>query len=158
MLHRLSRRTHDCIDAAAAFASQRGDHRIGTEHLLLGLVHDPQSQAVAALGVDAAAVRAELDAFDDEALASVGIETTAPSAAEPGRAALRFGSGTLTAGARSVLGRMVRRADADRARLMTPEHLTAALLDGEHPDPASDLLDRLRVDRERARTRLTGAA
>ncbi|MFD0885532.1 Clp protease N-terminal domain-containing protein, partial [Streptosporangium algeriense] len=46
------------IKAAAEEARQRGDRRIGTEHLLLGLVHDPSSLSARALGVDREALLA----------------------------------------------------------------------------------------------------
>ncbi|MGD1032906.1 MAG: Clp protease N-terminal domain-containing protein, partial [Candidatus Dormibacteria bacterium] len=39
------------LTSAAEEASRRGDRRVGTDHLLLGLLHQPDSRAARALGI-----------------------------------------------------------------------------------------------------------
>ena len=53
-------------------ARRRGDHKVGTEHLVLALLMEPP--LAAALGVDLQAARAALEALDRDALAAVGVE------------------------------------------------------------------------------------
>src|SRR5215472_10054975 len=55
-------------------ARNRGDRRLGTEHLLLGVIGDPQSDVARGLGVDLESAHAALDALDRAALASIGLE------------------------------------------------------------------------------------
>jgi hypothetical protein len=53
-------------------ALRRGDRRVGTEHLLLGLLREPE--LADALGHDLDETRGALAAMDREALASVGVD------------------------------------------------------------------------------------
>ena len=62
------------VTSALEEARLRGDRRIGTEHLLLGLLHDPDSVAARTLGIDLATAQEALDALDRAALAAVGID------------------------------------------------------------------------------------
>ena len=57
MVTRLSPDARKVLACAAQEARRRGDRRLGTDHLLLGLLCDPDSSAAAALGVDLAAAR-----------------------------------------------------------------------------------------------------
>src|ERR1700679_1299175 len=52
-------------------ARRRGDRKVGTEHLILGLLRDPV--LARALGSDLQAARDVLDTLDHDALAAVGI-------------------------------------------------------------------------------------
>ena len=52
-------------------ARRCGDRRVGTDHLLLGLLHDPGT--VAFLGVSLEQCRQALDSLDREALESLGL-------------------------------------------------------------------------------------
>jgi ATP-dependent Clp protease ATP-binding subunit ClpA len=59
------------LAAAARVARARGDRQIEVEHLLLGLLSDPASEAgrtLGALGVDAKAVEVELGGLLDATL------------------------------------------------------------------------------------------
>ena len=49
---------------AAEEAGRRGDRRIGTDHLLLGILHESTSDAAEALGVDLASARAADERLD----------------------------------------------------------------------------------------------
>ena len=140
---RLTRASVLAVHRSVEEAAARGAARIGTEHLLLGLLHDPLSGPAQALGSSAADVRSALETLDLEALRAVGVEARPlpPAAAVRSR-----GHRPFTSAARSVLERAV----VDRAskrRRVEPNHLLAALLDGRRPDPALDVLERLGVDR-----------
>jgi hypothetical protein len=169
----------DVAAAAVAEARLRGDRRIGTEHLLLGVLRHPA--AARALAVDLAAARAALGALDQEALSALGIDVgpgldpaepadcpwpsgppvpglfgrprTAPSPAQV--TTLRA---ALSSGARAVLARAISAAPSSPARTVTPELVLAALLAREPPDPAAALLDRLGVDRAQTLARLGNPA
>lgn len=62
------------VTSALEEARLRGDRRIGTEHLLLGVLHEPGSLAVRSLGTDLEAARTALDVLDRSALAAIGID------------------------------------------------------------------------------------
>ena len=74
-------------------ALRRGDRTIGTEHLLLALLVDPDSPAARAVGRDLDTARRALDLLDSEALAAIGL---APGvAAGPVAPRPRSGCGSL---------------------------------------------------------------
>ncbi|MET1071690.1 MAG: Clp protease N-terminal domain-containing protein [Umezawaea sp.] len=137
---------------AAAFdeARGRGDRRVGTEHLLLGLLRDPD--AAEAFGVDLATARAALEESDREALGALGIHLGAVDHVTPPKHP-SIPASALTSAARAVLAR-----GAARTTLTIgsagPTRLAVALLDRPRPDPAAELLLRLGVDRTAVRTRL----
>jgi hypothetical protein len=155
MIHRFSPATDEVVRLAFEYTEQRQARRLGTEHLLLGLVSDRHSGAAVAIGVDAPEVAGTLDDMDREALASVGLDADvlAARAAGPRGRRARF-----TKGAGAVLSRMVRLADSRHLRLLTPELMTRALLELRAPDPAAIVLDRLGVDRTVVVARLDSAA
>ncbi|MEU6976908.1 MULTISPECIES: Clp protease N-terminal domain-containing protein [unclassified Streptomyces] len=142
------------VNSALGEAALRGDRRIGTEHLLLGVLHDPES--VRAFGTDLESARAALDALDRSALAAVGIDVQGIERPPipPSRKRTPF-----TSGARAVLPRALAETRRAGSRRIAPEHLLMALLDCEQPDPAAELMERCGVDRAavRERVRRTGA-
>ncbi len=160
MFERFARSTRTAVTDAVAEAGRRGDRRVGTEHLLLGLLDDPAGVAAVQLGVDVAGARAALDALDAQALASVGIDVTGfqPPPPRPAPRALGPGRVPFTAAAKETLGRTVRSASVRRAGRIEPADLLLALLDCATPDPAGELLDRFGVDRAAVRARLLAAA
>jgi hypothetical protein len=143
-------------------ARSRGDRRIGTEHLVLGLL--PEPGIAEALATDLASARAALAGADEEALAAVGIDAAVgppPAAPEepeelPGRPTVkellthRLGTTPAAKEALREMGRPLRR----KGRPWTAEELMLVLLELRPPDPAAELLDRLGVDRAAARERL----
>ncbi|MFD7922281.1 Clp protease N-terminal domain-containing protein [Streptomyces sp. NPDC059740] len=140
------------VTAALEEARRRGDRRIGTEHLLLGILREPGSPAARALGVDVATGRAALDALDTAALAAIGID--ARDVERPHVPASRKRT-PLTSGARAVFPRALAEVRRAGARRITAEHLLLALLDRPRPDPAAELLAQAGVDRHAARERLS---
>lgn len=136
------------VTAALEESRRRGDRRLGTEHLVLGLLHDPD--CALALGTDLARARAALDHLDRAALAALGIEVDGlrPAEVPPRRGKLT--PGALTSGARAVVNEAIRGAPRPR----DPAQLLRVLVKLTPPDPAADLLGELGVDRDAVRRRL----
>jgi ATP-dependent Clp protease ATP-binding subunit ClpA len=155
MFERFAPTTRDALSSAVDEAARRGERRVGTEHLLLGLLSDPAGSAAAALGTDLRSARAALDALDRAALAAVGVDATAVPFPGYRRAHGRL---RLTAAAGDVLRRTLRVAAAQRSNRLQPEHLLMALLERPGLDPVPQLLARLDVDVAAVRARLADAA
>ena len=146
--------TEPVLAAATQEARRRGDRRLGTEHLVLGLLHDGGSRAARALGVPLAAARATSGALDLAALAAVGVER------EPLGQGIVSSLGRrlppLTSGARAVLKCATGEARALGSGRLDATQLLLALLALQRPDPAAELLGALGVDRAQVRKRLAG--
>jgi ATP-dependent Clp protease ATP-binding subunit ClpA len=144
------------LTSAAQEARRRGDRRLGTDHLLLGLLNDRDSHVVHALGIDLETARAALDALDRSALAAVGVEVgSLGDLRQPVHSRRLL---PLTSGARAVIKHTVEQTrQAGSARIETPQFLIA-LLDRHIPDPAAELLETLGVDRSQVRKRLGAIA
>ncbi len=140
------------LEFAREEAERRGDRRIGTDHLLLGLLHDRASAPARALGVTLEEGRSALEALDRAALASLGIHLDGgpPRGAVHGRRWI-----TLNSAARGAVVAAKRVAEEERkGRRIEGRHLLLALLGGRHPDPAADLLGELSVEARVVRERL----
>jgi ATP-dependent Clp protease ATP-binding subunit ClpA len=144
------------LASATEEARRRGDRRLGTDHLLLGLLHEQDSPAARALGVSLADARAALDALDRAALTAVGIEVEPLGQGPP----VSFGRRLppLTSGARAVFKRAIDEARPFKSGRIGTMHFLLALLSLQCPDPAAELLDALGVDPAAVRTRLAGLA
>ena len=143
------------VKRALEEARQRGDRRLGTDHLLLGLLHDPRSSAARALGIDLDSARTAWDALDRAALAAIGLDVGGISLANLPPSHKRP---PLTSAARAALLRAVQEAARAKRRRPAEAHVLLALLACEPPDPAAELLAQLGVDRALVRDRLTGSA
>jgi ATP-dependent Clp protease ATP-binding subunit ClpA len=150
MFERFAVGAREAVTASAAEARRRGDRRIGTDHLLMGLLHDPGSAGV--LGVTVEAAREKSDALDSAALAAIGIDLDGYSPSPKIRVGIRT---PFTSGSRSVMERTLRMTTAERSRRITPKHLLLALLERPEPDPAATLLIELGVDRAEVTRRLS---
>ena len=136
------------VTAALEESRRRGDRRLGTEHLVLGLLHDPDSART--LGTGLAEARAALDRLDRAALAALGIEV---EGLRPPEVPVRRGKltlGALTSGARAVVDEAIRGTPRPR----DPAQLLRVLVKLTPPDPAADLLVELGVTAEAVRRRL----
>jgi ATP-dependent Clp protease ATP-binding subunit ClpA len=155
MVNQFTRSARAAVQAAVEEAQRRGDARIGTEHLLLGLLHEADSAAVRAVGVDLDTARRALEAMDVDALAAVGIDVggLAPVPLTPARGHRRF-----TAAAKAVMRRTLAEAARRRGRRLESTDMLLALLDCGPRDPAGQLLGRLGVDPSVVRSRLSEAA
>jgi ATP-dependent Clp protease ATP-binding subunit ClpA len=153
MFHRFAKNVRTVVETAYDEARRRGDGRLGTEHLLLGVLADPGSARL--LGTDLTAARAALHELDLSALRAVGIDVGEFRPAAP----VRWGGrARFTAAARDVLVRALRDAARRGSRQLEWEHLVVALLGCPRSDPAGELLARLNVDPAVVRARLHGAA
>lgn len=127
----------------------RGDRRLGTEHLFLGLL--PAAGVARAVDVDPVAARVALDGLDRAALAVVGIDDRGVERVAVPASRKRT---PFTSGARSVIKRSVVEAQRSGSRRIEAEHLLLAILSCERPDPAAELVDTLHIDRSAVRDRL----
>jgi ATP-dependent Clp protease ATP-binding subunit ClpA len=156
VFNRFSKSTREVVTSAVREARGRGARRIGTDHLLLGLLHDPGSAAARALGVSLDAAREALQSLDVEALAAVGVAVDPVElSAGPVRPS---GHLPFTAAARSALQRTLREAGHMNSPRLEPTHVLLAVLDAEAPDRAADVLARLTVDPSVVRARLATAS
>jgi len=140
------------LTSAAEEASRRGDRRVGTDHLLLGLLHQPDSRAAHALGVSLEDARMASDALDLAALASVGVGIGLVGRQPAAPFARRMLP--LSSGARAVVKRALDQARPRRAGRLDTAHFLAALLTLERPYPVAELLHALGVDPGLVRDRL----
>jgi len=148
-------------------ARRRGDRRVGTEHLVLGLLREPDIAQV--LGCDLGAAREALDAMDRGALVAIGIDRALGAPPVPTREPALGGRRPslkavladrlpMTPVAKRVLeesGKDHRRGRAERRWSL--HAVLAALLCLAAPDPGAALLDALDVDRAAVRARLSEA-
>lgn len=153
MFERFAREARSAVEGARQEAGRRGDRRIGTEHLLVALLHD--SAVAQTVGVDAGAAENAADQLDRDALGAIGLTI---GAFEPTGSAVARRVPRMTSGAKSVLQDALRTATAEKASAITARHLLLALLDRHAPDPAAALLVALHVDRSMLRSRLAAAA
>ncbi|GII85072.1 hypothetical protein Ssi03_30620 [Sphaerisporangium siamense] len=134
------------VKAALAEARRRGDRRLGTEHLFLGLLHDPASATARAVGVSLADARAAMDALDRAALLAIGIDVGAfPDDVPVPRRHPPVTMSAVTSSARATLDQAVR-STTRRTRATAPAHLLRALLDRRPPDPVAALISYLHID------------
>jgi len=144
--------------AAREEARRRGDRRVGTEHLVLGLLHDPEIAPT--LGVTLDSAREALDSLDRQALQAIGIAPVpyAPLLPErdlppgPNVKAVLKDRLALTPAAKSALqeaGKPMR-----RGKHIAPQEVLVVVLACEPPDPAAALFVALGVDTAPARQRL----
>jgi ATP-dependent Clp protease ATP-binding subunit ClpA len=142
------------LTAATAEARRRVDRRLGTDHLLLGVLH--KEQAEAALGATLESARAASRALDRAALVAVGVDADHLAIAQapvPARRLL-----PLSSGARAVVKQTLILARLRATSRVESRDFVLALLTRERPDPAAELLHALGVDTIEARNRLTAAS
>ena len=153
-------------------ARRRGDRRVGTEHLVLGLLREPDVAHL--LGCDLGTAREALDAMDRDALVAIGIDRPLEAPPVPtrepalgGRRAVLKAVLTDHLPMTPVAKRAKEAAGKDdhgrwvdtrqKARGWSRERVLIALLSLAPPDPAAALLDALDVDRAAVRARLSEA-
>jgi hypothetical protein len=142
-------------------ARRRGDRKVGTEHLILGLLREPV--VAQAVGSDLRTARDALDAMDHDALAAVGIGAgfNAPPIPidepikRPSRPTLKAvlrDRLPMTPAAKTALEKSSK--GIRRGRHIGPQQVLLTVLELEPPDPAAELIAALGVDRAAARQRL----
>ena len=145
-------------------ARRRGDRKVGTEHLILGLLKEPA--LAEALGCDLQTARDALDMLDSDALAAVGIGAAFSSPHSPALTIdepVRLSAGAAfkaTLKDRLPLTPAAKRAmedsykDIRRGHGTGPQQLLVTILELQPPDPAAELIAALGVDRSAALERL----
>jgi hypothetical protein len=153
-------------------ARRRGNRRVGTDDLVLGLLREPDVAQV--LGCDLGAAREALDAMDRDALVAIGIDRPLDAPPVPtrepaldGRRAVLKAVLTDHLPMTPVAKRAIEAAGKDdhgrwvdtrqKARGWSRERVLIALLSLAPPDPAAALLDALDVDRAAVGARLKEA-
>lgn len=147
------------VKAAAEEARRRGDRRIGTEHLLLGLLAAADSTGAgvprtAMLGVDLATARAMLSELDAAALRAIGLDVEGVQHAEEERRHPAVPATAQTSSTRAVINQAIKGTTRRNRSAEGPDQLLLALLARRRPDPAAELLDHLGVDRATLRARI----
>ncbi|MBP2705054.1 Clp protease N-terminal domain-containing protein [Microbispora sp. RL4-1S] len=141
------------VKAAADEARARGDRRVGTEHLLLGLLRGPDSVGVSALGTDLPTARAALAELDAAALRAIGLDVgQAPQAGA--RRHPVVSPAALTTSARAAVTHAIKMTTRKDRNTQAPVQLLLALLTQQRPDPVAELLDHMGVDRTAVRARI----
>ena len=144
---------------ASEEARRRGDRRVGTDHLLLGLLEDPSVELV--LGVSLQQARQGLEALDQEALGTLGMGSGTDVPALPMRAVpkkprirdvMTKDRLRMTPAAKKVLEEAVK--PMRRKTQVTAQQVLAQLLTLQPPDPAAVLLGALGVNISEIRRRL----
>jgi hypothetical protein len=162
--------------AAAVYAREearrRGNRRVGTEDLVLGLLREPDVARV--LGCDLATAREALDAMDRDALVAIGIDRPLDAPPVPSREPALGGRRAIVKAVLTdhlpmtpVAKRAMEEAGKDRRHRRgsgapwdtsprwSRERVLIALLSLAPPDPAAALLDALEVNRDEVSTRLS---
>jgi len=153
-------------------ARRRGNRRVGTEDLVLGLLREPEVAQM--LGCDLGAARDALDAIDRDALVAIGIDRPLDAPPVPTRepelgsrravvkAVLKdhlpmtpAAKRAIEAAAKDGRHRGGSGAPWDPSPRWSRERVLTALLSLAPPDPAAALLDTLKVDRHEVSTRLS---
>lgn len=145
--------------AAREEARRRGERRVGTDDLVLGLLRDTEIEA--ALGVTLASARTALASLDGQALKAVGIagDLDAPLLperdlpAKPTIKAVLTDRLPLTPAAKSTLQEAAK--PMRRRQHITPQQVLLVLLENRHPDPAAALFAALGINAAAVRERLT---
>jgi hypothetical protein len=149
MFERFAKGARDAVFVAIKEAGRRGDRRLGTDHLLFGVLHDA---AVAEfVGVSDGAARAVADDLDRVSLAAIGIDVDTFGTLAPAVGAARL---PLTSAAKVVLKRTLAVTVAEKARRIQARHLLLALLELNEPDPAAQIITGLHIDRQHTRLAL----
>ena len=144
--------------AAREEARQRGDRRVGTEHLVLALLSD--SEIGELLGTTLETAQSRLSGLDRDALEAIGLalEVQIPLLAErelPSRPTIRAVLDNrikMTPAAKGALqeaGKPMRRGEHISAR-----QVLGAVVENRPPDPGTSLLTALGVDLDRVRKTL----
>ena len=118
MFERFAGDTRKIVGYAMDEARHSGDKRLGTDHLLLGALHDPGPAGV--LGVTLDQARAAAARLDRTALASIGIDAQGfERVPMPGRGK----KPPFSSGARSGMEGMLRYTMDQKSRQITTAHL-----------------------------------
>ena len=149
MFERFTRAARQTVINAVAIAGERGDPRIGTEHLLAGVAGTASAAAdlLDRMGAGSDRIRTAIDDLDTSALAAVGIDRDFIRLGPAGTEwLLRKRHIPFNRAAKRVLEEALREALARNHRHIGSEHILAALTSTSTADPARRILDGLGID------------
>ena len=151
MFERFALSAREAVTSAVQEAQLRGDRRIGTDHLLLGMLHD--RDIADALGVTLQGAR-DVDAdLDSAALRAIGLDLS--GAASAWATPPKMSRTPISTGAKNVMRSALAAAVASHSRTITVHHIAVALLSLKAPDPAAALAAGLGIDPTEAIAKLT---
>jgi ATP-dependent Clp protease ATP-binding subunit ClpA len=150
MFERFTKEARRVVVAAVDEAGQRGDSRVGTEHLLLGVFAAgwDRLSVLESLGLTDQVLRLQLDAMEDQALQAVGIDRRSLDAGSAGSlpTALRRRHLPFTGGAKNALKDALVEAIALEHRHIGVEHIVLALTGLPPQDRVTRILRGIGVD------------
>jgi ATP-dependent Clp protease ATP-binding subunit ClpA len=159
VFERFTKAAREVVLAAAAVAADRGNPRVGPEHLLAGVAEtsSPASDLLEGLGAGPERVRGAIADLDREALATVGIDHDSFHLPPTGSEWLRRKRHIpFNRAAKRTLEGALREAITLRHRYIGSEHILAALASAGIQAPAGKILVGLGVDLESLRRELMG--
>lgn len=143
------------LNSAGNEARLRGDRRIGTDHLLLAIMNEPDSTVPEDLGVNRDQVLAAEATLDADALVELGIGIYGLWLPEVELSNKRLPP--LTAASREVIKEAFNRAKPRSTGRLTHRDFLEALLSRDRPDPAAELLAAVGVDTDAVRSRISSS-
>jgi ATP-dependent Clp protease ATP-binding subunit ClpA len=149
MFERFTMPARAVVTNAVAIAGQRGDARVGTEHLLAGVAATPSPAAdlLDRMGAGSDQIQTAISDLDRTALAAVGIDQDSirldPASNEWVR---RKRHTPFNRAAKGVLASAVHEAVSMKHRHIGSEHILAALTSTSTDDPARRILVGLGID------------
>ncbi|MGZ5385002.1 MAG: Clp protease N-terminal domain-containing protein [Acidimicrobiia bacterium] len=149
MFERFTRAAREVVHNAVQFAGDRGDPRIGTEHLLAGVAatSSPAADLLDRMGAGSQQVRTAISDLDRSALAAVGIDQDSIRLGPAGNEWLRRKRHIpFNRAAKAVLEGALHQAVTMKHRSIGSEHILAALTATGSEDPARRILVGLGID------------
>lgn len=141
MFERFTTHARQALHLAVEEAARRGDRRVATDHILVGILHD--AAIAQEVGADPDTARRVADQLGREALAAIGVDVSTYGPLAPGAPATNL---PFTPAAKKVLERTLAHASRERARQVNSTHMLNALRECPASDPAAQLLARLGAD------------
>jgi len=129
---------------------RRQDGYIGSEHILLALLSNPNGVGVAVTGIHLEDAREALHRLDDQALASIGISVEAPDSM--GRR--RQSRMSVTDSVKRTLADARREAERRGAKTIDTRDFMLAIVNADRPNLGLRLLEELGCDPKKIRTAL----
>ena len=149
MFEKFTRAAREVVTNAVAFAGDRGDPRISTEHLLAGVAatSSPAAAVLNRMGAGSERVRTAIHDLDRSALTAVGIDPDSIRLGSAGNELTRKQRHIpFNRAAKAVLEGALREALTMKHRSIGSEHILAALTATHPDDPARRILADLGVD------------
>ncbi len=149
MFEKFTRAAREVVHKAVEIAADRGDSRIGTEHLLAGVAgtSSPAADLLDRMGAGSQQVRTAISDLDRSALAAVGIDQDSIRLGLAGNEWLtRKRHIPFTRAAKAVLEGALQQALMMKHRSIGSEHILAALTATGSEDPARRILVGLGID------------